>query len=288
MYINRIINGEALETLRTIPNELVDMCVTSPPYWNLRDYGHGDQIGLEETPKLYVDRLVYIFEEVRRILRPNGTLWLNLGDTYAANGLVACGIKQKDLVGIPWMVAFALRECGWYLRSDIIWHKPNPMPESVTDRPTKAHEYLFLFSKQPTYYFNQEDVGEPAKEHIGEVRENRTSNTGLARGIYTNADRAGNFKSRFENKRNIRTVWSINSKPYEGMHFAVFPPKLVELCIKAGSKEGDIVLDPFMGSGTVAMVALRHRRNYLGIELNPEYCKLINERTHGVQLTIFD
>ena len=291
-----LIKGDVQQEIKNISSNTIQCCVTSPPYYGLRDYGVEGQLGLEPTPEEYVSKLVQVFREVKRVLKDDGTLWLNLGDSYASDqkgGEKAHpgdksytnkggqnihkmhpnhGCKPKDLIGIPWMVAFALRADGWYLRSDIIWHKPNPMPESVKDRPTKAHEYLFLLSKSQKYYYDAEAIKYPSKEpedNRGE-RGNRkrfpTEKVAGIRGpgIYPTA--------------NIRTVWTINTQPFKGAHFAVMPEKLVEPCILAGSKQGDIVLDPFNGSGTVGAVAVKHEREYIGIDLNPEYIEMARER----------
>ena len=274
----------------------VNTCVTSPPYYGLRDYGVKEQLGLEKTPKQYIDNMVKVFSLVRELLTDDGTLWVNIGDSYSSGGRtsttnqslrkdteygvtrppVVKGIKQKDLMGIPWMLAFALREDGWYLRQDIIWHKPNPMPESVTDRCTKSHEYIFLLSKSPKYYYDNEAIKEKA---VGErwggnnpINMNNTKDTdnqfsGLTRPCKMVYD-----------KRNKRDVWTVNVKPYKGAHFAVFPKDLIEPCIKAGCPDGGIVFDPFMGSGTTAQVAVENNKKYLGCELNPEYEKLQQNR----------
>ena len=279
---------------RTILSDLKEsgfkaqMCVTSPPYFGLRDYKVDGQIGREKTPQAYVDELVDVFRKVRDVLADDGTLWLNLGDSYAANrsyrvtptkwkGLefgesnastVPEGLKPKDLIGIPWRVALALQADGWYLRQDIIWHKPNAMPESVKDRCTKAHEYVFLLSKSEKYFFDSGAMQEPAakgyngstfdKGKTAEHQLGRTS-SGVRKDTLT---------------RNRRSVWTIPTKPYKGAHFAVFPPALIEPCVLAGSRCGDVVLDPFMGSGTTAEVALTHGRQYVGCELNPSYEEL--------------
>ena len=294
----RILTGDALAMLRTIQSGSVQTCVTSPPYWGLRDYGVSGQIGLEKTPEEYVEKLVAVFREVRRVLKDDGTLWLNLGDSYAAgkcgralygtgvpkaaakgaNGIqrkAPPGLKPKDLVGIPWRVAFALQAAGWYLRSDIIWHKPNPMPESVRDRPTKAHEYVFLLSKSPRYYYDADAIKEPGK--LG-----RSGNT---QHKYPNGQQLHRSSTGFLEMRgkvypkvNRRTVWSITPKPYRGAHFATFPPQLVEPCILAGAPIGGVVLDPFSGAGTTAIVAEQLGRRALAIELNPEYVTLTTER----------
>lgn len=276
-------------------------CVTSPPYFGLRDYGHEGQLGLEATPDEYIAAMVDVFRGVRDVLADDGTLWLNIGDSYANDGKWGgssggkhakalhgstgvgrtrqnTGLKPKDLIGIPWLLAFALRADGWYLRQDIIWHKPNPMPESVTDRCTKAHEYMFLLSKSERYYFDADAIKEP----VATSTVARLSQASLATQV--GSDRVpgktnGNMKAvGSTEKRNRRSVWSINTKPYKGAHFAVFPEALIEPCILAGSAPGDIVLDPFMGSGTTAAVALRLGRQYIGCELNPDYEALQIER----------
>ena len=278
---------------RAIP--LADGCVqcvvTSPPYFGLRDYGTAAQIGLEPTPDAYVQQIVAVFREVRRVLKNDGVLWLNLGDSYAgaANsgginkndggpavrvvGLSAKPGKPKDLLGIPWRVAFALQSDGWYLRSDVIWHKPNPMPESVTDRPTKAHEYLFLLTKSERYYYDANAVKEPvlAPDHLTRTAMNGLGNGELGKGArFGTPDPLG---------RNRRSVWTVPTMPYSGAHFATMPEKLVEPCILAGSRLGDRVLDPFMGSGTVGAVAERLGRRWVGLDLNPAYHRLAKQRT---------
>ena len=338
-YENEILQGNSIEVLKTLPSGIADMCITSPPYYGLRDYGTGQwiggnpncphrriskqsdktatghaqselagnvgdaiykkkcplcgavredkQIGLEETPEDYVDRLVFLFREVRRVLKDDGTLWINIGDTYNgsgrgrdSNGLVHFsalsakqstnkgsgdgiilkkvidGCKPKDLIGIPWMLAFALRDDGWYLRQDIIWHKPNPMPEPIKDRCTKSHEYVFLLSKKPHYYFDSEAI-----------QEDTSSGENI--------------------KRNKRDVWSIAPANVKEAHFATFPEKLVEPCIKAGSRMNGIVLDPFFGSGTTGIVAQRLNRKYIGIELNPKYIEIAKQRTDNIQMTMY-
>jgi DNA modification methylase len=300
----------------------VQTCVTSPPYFGLRDYGHDGQIGLEETPDQYIEAMVEVFSCVKNILADDGTLWLNIGDSYAGNNLQASnngragfgnarervvnrtgeGLKTKDLIGIPWMLAFALRADGWYLRQDIIWHKPNPMPESVTDRCTKAHEYIFLLSKASKYYYDHEAIQEPAQYWGERDRTNGkyhnegsglTPHTGLTGKKKTgirfggnkygdnddpkHATKSGNEYEATET-RNKRSVWTVTTKPYEGAHFAVFPTDLIEPCILAGAPVGGVVLDPFMGSGTTAQVAQSLGRQYLGCELNPEYAPLQKKR----------
>ena len=366
-----IICGDALTELQRLQDESVHCCVTSPPYWGLRDYGtakweggnnqncehqvgratrggltefqknnigsFGDeairqggtcphcgavridaQLGLEPTPEEYVGKLVEIFREVKRILRKDGTLWLNLGDTYHGGGggnygtglsvasehgqhltnvrnrIDLPGLKPKDLVGIPWRVAFALQADGWYLRSDIIWAKPNPMPESVTDRPTKSHEYIFLLSKSARYYFDQEAVKEPILDSsIERLRHSWHGNKkrdwpGSAQ---NNIDRYCGTKSEEElskiksSGRNIRSVWTITTKPmpkvFGAEHFATFPPEIPERCIKAGCPKGGVIIDPFFGAGTTGLVAMRLGRDFIGIELNPKYCEMAKKRIYG-------
>ena len=283
--------GDSLTVLQTLSAASVQCCVTSPPYWGLRDYGHDGQIGLEETPDQYVARLVAVFAEVRRVLADDGVLWLNLGDSYAAGCMSgkqgknsttghnkghsrtklksrkpSKGLKPKDLVGIPWRVAFALQADGWYLRSDTIWHKPNPMPESVRDRPTKAHEYVFLLSKSARYFYDQDALREP---DCGRASGNDFKNRQGA---------AGGAPWQPGSGRNARSVWAIPTQPYSGAHFAVMPPALAGRCIKSGSRVGDTVLDPFSGAGTTGMVARRLRRQYVGIELNPEFADMARRR----------
>jgi len=274
----RIIEGDCVEVMRELPDESVQTCITSPPYWGLRDYGVEGQLGLEPTPEEYVANLVAVFREVRRVLRTDGTLWLNLGDSYTSGGRAPTpdGLKPKDLVGIPWAVAFALRADGWYLRSDIVWAKGNPMPESVTDRPTRAHEFIFLLSKSPRYYYDADaireaDSGRPSGN--GFVRDHRLS--------YRNADGTGRGRDeQWEpgGGRNKRSVWTVAIQPFPGAHFATFPPALIEPCVLAGSAEGETVLDPFAGSGTTGVVALRHNRDFVGIELNREYAEMARNR----------
>lgn len=274
------------------------MCVTSPPYWGLRDYGIEGQLGLETSPDTYVMKLVAVFREVRRVLKDDGTLWLNLGDSYNAgrngghagggkqgndpkyakrSGGNAPGLKPKDLVGIPWRVAFALQQDGWYLRQDIIWHKPNPMPESITDRCTKSHEYLFLLSKSYSYYFNHEAIREKAVDPRGPGNKRGYEVPGQRGG--ENANLGGSLhKIGPREFRNRRSVWTVTVKPFKGAHFATFPPDLIEPCILAGSRPGDTVLDPFAGAGTSGVVCKKLDRNFLGVELNPEYRALALER----------
>ena len=322
--IDTIIQGDALTRLKELPSESVDCCITSPPYFGLRDYGVEGQIGLEESPEAYVSKLVEVFREVRRVLKKEGTLWLNLGDSYAGswgnsghrpeldhtssyqrgkkteyfsrggwdqrrevppNQKVA-GCKPKDLIGIPWMVAFALRADGWYLRSDIIWHKPNCMPESCKDRPTKSHEYMFLLSKGKKYYYDAEAISEDAintkmpGKNMRDTRETYGPQNGGNSGLR-------DLKQRYKNgdwptKRNKRTVWTVATKPYSEAHFATFPEKLIEPCILAGCPEGGICLDPFFGAGTTGLVAKKLGRCFIGIELNGAYIGMAQKRIAAV------
>jgi DNA modification methylase len=268
----RILVGDVRQRLKELRDGSVQTCVTSPPYWGLRDYGHDGQIGLEQTPDEYVAEMVAVFREVRRVLADDGTLWLNLGDSYASG---------KQLVGIPWRVAFALQADGWWLRQDIIWHKPNPMPESVTDRCTKAHEYLFLLTKSAQYFYNAAAIKEKSADLIGSAKRYE-SDFGGSKNIHlrdTGQVHTRPIGSRdFDGTRNKRSVWAICTKPYSGAHFAVMPMALVEPCILAGSSSADTVLDPFCGSGTVGVVALRHQRKFIGIELNREYAQMAQQR----------
>jgi DNA modification methylase len=310
--MNRIDFGDCRETMRrwAADGVKVQTCVTSPPYFGLRDYGHEGQIGLEPTPEAYIAAMVEVFRCVRDVLADDGTLWLNIGDSYAGGGGFSPNspsnqagskqtthkgsirgtikpqgeVKAKDLIGIPWMLAFALRADGWYLRQDIIWHKPNPMPESVRDRCTKAHEYIFLLSKSQRYYFDAEAIAEPATDPeyrtVGKIRPTAEGNPGFEiRGGLHN-QQGGRLT------RNKRSVWMVTTKPYKGAHFATFPPDLIEPCILAGSRQGDVVLDPFMGSGTTAQVAVQHGRQYLGCELNPAYEAMQQERLTGAQVNL--
>ena len=299
----QILTGDCLETLKTLPDQSVHCCVTSPPYFGLRDYGHDGQIGLEQSPEDFISQLVSVFREVKRVLRDDGTLWLNLGDSYynyrpgrgqaivkqscasndqdlpqtcARRGNKFDGLKEKDLIGIPWMAAFALRADGWYLRQDIIWHKPNPMPESVQDRCTKAHEYIFLLTKSPNYYFDHEAMKEKAvsagkPRQFGATKQEGTLRNDVGRVFEDNG------------LRNKRSVWSVNVKPYKEAHFATYPPELIKPCILAGCPDGGTVLDPFGGSGTTAQVAMENNRSAILCELNPDYVNLINKRLSQIQ-----
>lgn len=325
LELNKIYNEDCLDGLKKLPDNSIDCCVTSPPYYALRDYGVDGQIGLEETPEEYISKLTEVFMEVYRVLKPEGTLWINIGDSYNGNKKgnteknknkrvaesndfekkLWKGAKPKDLIGIPWMLAFSLRNAGWYLRQDIIWHKPNPMPESVTDRCTKSHEYIFLLSKSQKYYFDYEAISEPCAD------QNRTNYQSGSRSNGENKDRNDNdlgersklWKPRTKNcqydgqqpntmhlrreqglpdkeytVRNKRDVWSVNVKPDSVAHFATYPEELIVPCILAGCPSGGVVLDPFMGSGTTARVAIKLNRHFVGFELNPEYCKIIEKK----------
>lgn len=276
-----IINADVLDGLAQLDDGSVQTCVTSPPYWGLRDYGVEGQIGLEKTPEEYVERMVGVFREVRRVLKDDGTLWLNLGDIYGGPS----GTQSKQLQGIPWRVAFALQADGWYLRQDIIWHKPNPMPESVRDRCTKAHEYIFLLSKQARYYYDQD----ACREKTGnEISEEEYAKLDGRRHFHEHDLTQGMMQYNTEFKsathplgRNKRSVWTVPPQSYSEAHFATFPPKLIEPCILAGCPVDGIVLDPFCGSGTTGMVALRHGRRFIGIELNAEYVDMAHRRIQG-------
>ena len=332
--------GDCLETLRTLPSDSVDCIVTSPPYWGLRDYGVAGQIGQEIDFREYIAKLVEVFEECRRVLKPSGTCWVNMGDSYAANRTyqvadnkhtdvgnstsmkVPDGLKPKDLIGQPWRLAFALQDAGWYLRSDIIWHKPNPMPESVRDRPTKAHEYLFLLTKSQRYYYDADAIAEPAL-YVGDDRGSRSdSRRGTAynsmsgvTGATKNARTVWEIGARLEDVAQEiadyalecsgmvnpdlileaisiqvpdRTVWRMATTPTKEAHFATFPPELPKRCILAGCPEGGTVLDPFAGSGTTLMVAKQLGRKWVGIELNPEYAEMARKRVEGVTGSLFE
>ena len=367
--INCTIQGDCLEVLKSLPDGFVDCCVTSPPYYGLRDYGTGTweggdpncphrrlskwsdktttghaqaelagnvgdaiyktvcplcgavrvdkQIGLEETPEEYIQKLTDVFHEVKRVLKDDGTLWVNIGDTYNGNkkgntetikhNAIAGkqdfhkklwdGAKQKDLIGIPWMLAFSLRNDGWYLRQDIIWHKPNPMPESVKDRCTKSHEYIFLLSKNNHYFFDYEAIQEDASGDDAKRKTKKQSADGLATKQYKNLASKGQEPNTMHIRRangesdidyavrNKRDVWTVATQPIKEAHFATFPEELIKPCILAGARQGGIVLDPFFGSGTTGRVAIALNRKYLGIELNPEYVEIEKKRMDGVQLT---
>jgi DNA modification methylase len=303
----KILVGDAVERLRELPDGSVRTCVTSPPYWGLRDYGNDGQLGLEATPQEFVENLCQVFDEVWRVLADDGTLWVNLGDSYAGSGkggqsaqkrsanwqpeyankgLVPDGLKAKDLVGIPWRFAFAMQDRGWYLRQDIIWAKPNPMPESVTDRCTKSHEYIFLLTKNPRYYFDHEAIRERGAMTRGDSAGSAQRDTAETHGVGggnsgINAAKeklAKEIQEKGYSTRNKRSVWTVTTRNFKGAHFAVYPAQLIEPCVLAGSAEGDTVLDPFSGSGTTGEVALTNGRNYVGVELNPEYAALSEKR----------
>jgi DNA modification methylase len=308
--MNKIEFGDCRKTMREWAAKGIkaQTCVTSPPYYGLRDYGHEGQIGLKETPEEYITAMVEVFRCVWDVLEDDGTLWLNIGDSYynyrpgkgqalvkqtvanndqdlpqtcARRGNKLDGLKEKDLIGIPWMLAFALRADGWYLRQDIIWHKPNPMPESVQDRCTKAHEYIFLMSKSQKYHYDHEAIKDPVKQDWG--TRDRTD------GKYHNEGSGLQPHSGLEKSyemANKRSVWTVNTKPYAGAHFAVFPSDLIEPCILAGAAPGQVVLDPFMGSGTTAQVAQSLGRQYLGCELNPNYEALQTSRVAQLSLQL--
>jgi len=315
--MNRIEFGDCRDTMRrwAADGVKVQTCVTSPPYFGLRDYGHEGQIGLEQTPEEYIAAMVEVFRCARDVLADDGTLWLNIGDSYASGGMsgphgglakaaersdgkprnksgaraaytdsitrkIPQGLKPKDLIGIPWMLAFALRADGWYLRQDIIWHKPNPMPESVRDRCTKAHEYIFLLSKSEKYFFDSEAMKEPSvtPPNVQIAKRNKAPHKGQRDSGMRETTGGFDKITKVYDMRNRRSVWKVATRPYKGAHFATFPPDLIEPCILAGSRPNDIVLDPFMGSGTTAQVAIQHGRQYLGCELNQEYGDLQQER----------
>lgn len=329
--MNKVFFGDCRDTMRALITQgvKVQMCVTSPPYFGLRDYGHPGQLGLEKTPAEFVAAMVDVFGLVRELLADDGVLWLNLGDSYSNGGRTTRdaddklgargmntrpndGAKPKDLLGIPWRVAFALQSAGWYLRQDIIWHKPNPMPESVTDRCTKAHEYLFLLSKSERYYFDARAIAQPIAESSKErlAQPNLPTQAGSDRvpgktngnmkavgprfggNKYGDDDReesrtkSGNEYTGGDGLANRRSVWTVPTVPYSGAHFATFPPALIEPCILAGSRSGDTVLDCFFGSGTTGEVAGNLGRNWIGCELNPDYAPLQRARTaqHGLAL----
>lgn len=318
--INQIIHGDALDIAKTLPNESIDCCITSPPYFCLRTYGVEGQYGLETTPEEYVDRLVVLFREIRRALKKESVFWLNLGDSYAGSGgpgsqydnkssnsfkgefekyknpnRKVSNLKPKDLIGIPWRVAFALQADGWWLRQDIVWEKPNPMPESVTDRCTKSHEYVFLLTKSDRYYFNNIAIQEKAN-YDGRKDEMMKGSMKYKDGVVPGkkehtfalkGHKRWNKNELGQRVRNKRSVWTINTEPYKDAHFATFPTKLIEPMVLAGCPKGGVILDPFMGSGTTALVAREFGRNYIGIELNQEYIKLANRRLKIHQKRLF-
>lgn len=315
MTANRVYFGDCRQSMHHLINQgvKVQTCVTSPPYFGLRDYGHDGQIGLENSVDEYVANMVQVFRLVRELLTDDGTLWLNLGDSYSGSGkgrnadgsayngfesnakqssnqgtiagnlkanIVPDGLKPKDLIGIPWRVAFALQADGWFLRQDIIWHKTNPMPESVTDRCTKSHEYIFLLSKSKTYFFDHEAIKEPTVTHDANIRDRNKSRLNNTPG----RTKSGGLKTNNYEKRNKRSVWTVSTKPYKGAHFAVYPPDLIEPFILAGSRIGDIVLDPFFGSGTTGAVAKKHGRQWIGCEINEEFSPLQQARLESCEV----
>jgi len=274
--LNQILEGNSLKILKTLPEQSVNSVVTSPPYYGLRDYGSEEQFGIENTVEEYTQNLVELFREVRRVLKDDGTVWVNLGDSYSRkNG-------DKNLIGIPWKVAFALQDDGWILRQDIIWHKPNPMPESVKDRCTKNHEYIFLLTKNPKYYFDYKSIKEEAVYTDNREGKGRFTYNGK-RSKDNNGGNGQNAFVKIDGTRNKRTVWTITTKPYKGAHFATFPEDLIEPCVLAGTPENGVVLDPFMGSGTTAVVARKLKRNYIGIELNSDYIEIAEQRLQPVE-----
>ena len=313
IQLDKIYIGDCLEVLKTLPDESVHCCVTSPPYYALRDYGMEEQIGREATPKEYISRLTEVFTEVRRVLRSDGTLWLNIADTYAGKGnqgdfvdpknpkgrsgqavalnYKAPGCKPKDMIGIPWMLAFSLRDDGWYLRNDIIWMKENPMPESVKDRCARCYEHVFLFSKSRKYHFDHKAISEPIAPTTAErLKRGMKGGNKFGKAIpgqeqVQTINRPREYGTITDEMikplRNKRDVWIINTVPFKGGHYAAYPPMLVETCLLAGCPEGGIVLDPFMGSGTTGMVAKQLDRHYVGIELNPEFTELAYARIGG-------
>ena len=319
MY-EKVLCGDALELLRTLPPESVHTCVTSPPYYGLRDYGADGQIGKEETPEDYIEKLLQVFREVRRVLCADGTLWVNIGDSYAGSGkgrmadgthyekkpsksgnyggtreghlkkTEAAGCKPKDLIGIPWLLAFALRADGWYLRQDIIWSKTNCMPESVRDRCTKSHEYIFLLSKSERYYFNAAAISEPVTSTKGNAKTFRGGGAYTGGRSYDNSamverESHGNSENR-TGCRNKRSVWEVCTNGFRGAHFATFPEKLIEPCILAGCPQGGTVLDPFVGSGTTGVVAKKHGCNFVGCEINPQYAEMATARIAAAQIEV--
>ena len=318
MEIDKIYQGDSLEVLKAFEGNSIDCCVTSPPYYALRDYGVDGQIGLEDSPEEYIERLTDVFMEVHRVLKPNGTIWLNIGDSYNGNKVgntevvknkkvsesnhfhkkLWSGAKPKDLIGIPWMLAFSLRNAGLYLRQDIIWHKPNPMPESVKDRCTKSHEYIFLMTKSQKYYFDYEAIQEQANTNYisknirccgNKYEDNNYHHFQIYSGDVYEPKKKDKIQGGVYYVRNKRDVWSINVKPNKEAHFATYPPELVSNCILAGCPEGGVVLDPFIGSGTTGILANKLGRHYVGIELNPEYVKMAERRIgfEKTQLKLF-
>jgi DNA modification methylase len=308
MDLNVIYDEDCMVGLKRLPDSCIDCCITSPPYYGLRDYGVDGQIGLEDSPEEYLSKLVEIFTEVLRVLKPEGTLWLNIGDTYNGykgnanqknmetmyaghrhqptrkpnHGLESKGLKPKDLIGIPWMLAFSLRSVGYYLRQDIIWHKPNPMPEAVKDRCTKSHEYIFLLSKSARYYFDQDAIKEKA---VSDNKPHMVHHRRIENGTYR--EKYSDYEIPASEYRNKRDVWTVAVRPSKMSHFATFPQQLIRDCVLAGCPVGGVILDPFMGTGTTAMVARMYGRNYIGYEINSEYFKYIKEKIQVEQDMFF-
>ena len=270
--------GDALELLRLVPESSIRATITSPPYWGLRDYGHEDQIGQEKTPNEFVAKLVEVFEEVRRVTTEDGTLWINIGDTYARK--TAGSVKEKDLAGVPWRLAFALQEAGWYLRQDVIWHKPNVMPESIKDRCTRCHEYFFMFTKSKKYHYDHAAILEPVSDVSLKRSQQSWKTDRIGAKVRTGGIDVEKMGTRFVNPagRNKRSVWTIPPARFSGAHFAVMPEALVEPALLASTEVGDLVLDPFAGAGTVGLVAMKHGRDFLGLELNADYADLAGHR----------
>lgn len=272
MSVN-ILHGDCLDQLKTLDDQSIHTCITSPPYWGLRDYGNDGQLGLESNPDEYINNMVVVFREVKRVLRDDGTLWLNLGDTYGRG--VKTNLPKKNLLGMPWRVALALQADGWILRQDIVWHKPNPMPESVIDRCTKAHEYIFLMAKQQKYYFDNDAIKEDAKYPNGPVAPEKIKKGVGMHGMHT---REGLSKLGARDKRNKRSVWKVTTKPFKEAHFATFPMDLIEPCVLAGSPVDGWVLDPFGGAGTTGLVADKHKRHAVLIEISKDYIEIAKKR----------
>ena len=280
MSVN-ILHGDCLDQLKTLDDQSIHTCITSPPYWGLRDYGNDDQLGLESSPDEYINNMVVVFREVKRVLRDDGTLWLNLGDTYGRG--VKTNLPKKNLLGMPWRVALALQADGWILRQDIIWHKPNPMPESVRDRCTKAHEYIFLMAKQQKYYFDNDAIKEDAKYPNGPVAPEKIKKGVGMHGMHT---REGLSKLGARDKRNKRSVWKVTTKPFKEAHFATFPMDLIEPCVLAGSPVDGWVLDPFGGAGTTGLVADKHKRHAVLIEISKDYIEMAKKRMEGTNVVV--
>lgn len=304
----KVYQADCLQAMRELPDSCIQCCITSPPYWGLRDYGVVGQLGLEKTPEEHIEKIIEIFHEVKRVLRKDGTLWLNLGDCYIPQSSHAGGTqydglnkkenwqprsdalkkkksfgKPKDLMGMPWRIAFALQADGWWLRSDIIWHKPNCMPESVKDRPTRAHEFIFLMTKSAKYYYDHVAIKENMNTYDDVLRDRQP---GKLNSVPGRRKMEGLIRNDY-NKRNKRDVWTVASKPYKGAHFATFPEDLIVPCVLAGCPAGGIIMDPFMGVGTTGIAAVRNGRDFIGFELNGEYCAVANKRIFTTQRPLF-